>query len=89
MLVSARNISVPDKIPYKTTKQVIVPENKSLPVSRMPDYLSHSLNSITGQVISFQAKRENVDDISRLFFETNYFSDNKSVPDGFKILITE
>jgi hypothetical protein len=85
MLVSARNISVPDKIPYKTTKQVIVPENKSLPVSRMPDYLSHSLNSITGQVISFQAKRENVDDISRLFFETNYFSDNKSVPDGFKI----
>jgi len=86
MLISAENITIPNIKQNKVSKPLITAhENESLHDLKILDYLSHSSNSINGQLISFQAKKKTVNGDSRDFTKNHYFPAHKKVPDGFKI----
>jgi len=85
MFISSDIRFVDNKVQNKVSKPTIVSESESLPETKIINYLSHSSNSVNGQLISFQAKKKTVNCESRDFTKSNYFPAHKKVPDGFKI----
>lgn len=85
MFISPLNAFVNKMMLDTVSNSEAAAKDQTLPESKVLDYISNSSKSISGRLISFQAKKKTVNGVSRDYTKNNYFPAHKKVPDGFKI----